>query len=131
MSNAICATLWLVVVSARAPSRIRQRVRYVIGGEPRKCRKRSPSTVRERPVSRASSASVARAGGRVFRQNYGPTTRAFATLDAAQQEALRTELTALWSLHNESQDPLRTIVNAEYLEVVGKTRTASELRQSQ
>jgi SAM-dependent methyltransferase len=54
-----------------------------------------------------------------FRQNYGPTTRAFATLGEAEQVALRTDLVNLWSLHNKSGEPGRTVVDAEYLEVVG------------
>jgi SAM-dependent methyltransferase len=64
-----------------------------------------------------------------FRQNYGPTTRAFATLDPAQQSALRAELTALWASHNQSRDGLRTMVDAEYLQVIGITRTSSDLHE--
>jgi hypothetical protein len=62
-----------------------------------------------------------------FRQNYGPTTRAFAALDPPQQSALRAELTALWTSHNQSHDGLRTIVDSEYLQVIGITRTVSDL----
>jgi len=54
-----------------------------------------------------------------FRQHYGPTTRAFAALDDAERTALRAELVNLWTSHNQSKDPARTIVDAEYLEVVG------------
>jgi SAM-dependent methyltransferase len=54
-----------------------------------------------------------------FRENYGPTTRAFATLGEADRAALRTKLVDLWASHNQSSDPGRTIVDAEYLEVVG------------
>ncbi len=54
-----------------------------------------------------------------FRQNYGPTTRAFETLGDAEREALRAELVELWRSHNQSPDPARTVVDAEYLEVVG------------
>jgi SAM-dependent methyltransferase len=64
-----------------------------------------------------------------FRQNYGPTTRAFATLKAADQAALRKELVELWSSHNKASGPARTIVDAEYLEVVAITRTAHELKE--
>ena len=53
-----------------------------------------------------------------FRQNYGPTTRAFATLEGTQKQALYEELTALWSANNSSSDPQRTLVQAEYLEVL-------------
>jgi SAM-dependent methyltransferase len=54
-----------------------------------------------------------------FRRYYGPTTRAFATLGEADREALRTALVDLWTSHNESSEPARTLVDAEYLEVVG------------
>jgi SAM-dependent methyltransferase len=64
-----------------------------------------------------------------FRQNYGPTTRAFATLGAAEQAALRKELVGLWSSHNKASGSARTIVDAEYLEVVAVTRTAEELKE--
>jgi SAM-dependent methyltransferase len=62
-----------------------------------------------------------------FRQNYGPTTRAFAGLGAADRSALRKDLVALWASHNQSSIPNRTVVNAEYLEVIAVTQTASEL----
>ncbi len=54
-----------------------------------------------------------------FRQHYGPTTRAFAALGDAEQAVLRAELGDLWTSHNQSAEPQRTIVDAEYLEVVG------------
>lgn len=54
-----------------------------------------------------------------FRENYGPTTRAFAALDHSQAEALRSELTTLWATHDLSRHPNHTVVDAEYLEVVG------------
>jgi SAM-dependent methyltransferase len=54
-----------------------------------------------------------------FRQNYGPTTRAFATLGDSERNALRAELVELWASHNQARDTARTIVDAEYLEVVG------------
>ncbi len=52
-----------------------------------------------------------------FRLNYGPVTRAFASLDPVGQEDLRRELIALWSAHNQAED-LTTRVDAEYLEVI-------------
>jgi SAM-dependent methyltransferase len=52
-----------------------------------------------------------------FRANYGPTTRAFASLDAKGQDELRGELVALWSFHNRAIGD-RTQVDAEYLEVI-------------
>jgi hypothetical protein len=52
-----------------------------------------------------------------FRDNYGPMTRAFATLDARGQAQLRSELVALWSAHNRATGNT-TKVDAEYLEVV-------------
>jgi hypothetical protein len=64
-----------------------------------------------------------------FRQNYGPTTRAFATLGAADQASLRKELVELWASHNKADGPARTIVDAEYLEVVAVTRTTYELKR--
>jgi hypothetical protein len=62
-----------------------------------------------------------------FRQNYGPTTRAFAMLGATEQAALRAELVELWSSHNQSADPNRTQVDAEYLQVIATTRIAYDL----
>lgn len=54
-----------------------------------------------------------------FRQHYGPTTRAFAALGEPERTALRSDLEALWASHSRAADPNRTIVDAEYLEVVG------------
>ena len=52
-----------------------------------------------------------------FRTNYGPMTRAFASLDAKSQEQLRDELVQLWSTHNQATGNT-TKVEAEYLEVI-------------
>jgi hypothetical protein len=52
-----------------------------------------------------------------FRQYYGPTNRAFASLDEPAARKLRNELEALWTAHNRGGDEL-TVVAAEYLEVV-------------
>jgi hypothetical protein len=52
-----------------------------------------------------------------FRANYGPMSRAFASLDESGQEKLRGELVDLWSAHNKAAD-FTTRVNAEYLEVI-------------
>jgi len=52
-----------------------------------------------------------------FRQYYGPTNRAFASLDENSAKRLRDELEGLWSEHNRGGDEL-TVVAAEYLEVV-------------
>jgi SAM-dependent methyltransferase len=54
-----------------------------------------------------------------FRQYYGPTTKAFGALGDAEQASLRRELVDLWGSHNRASEPGRTIVDAEYLEVVG------------
>ena len=54
-----------------------------------------------------------------FREYYGPTTRAFATLEDAERAQLRAALVDLWTQHNQSADPSRTVVSSEYLEVVG------------
>jgi SAM-dependent methyltransferase len=65
-----------------------------------------------------------------FRQNYGPTVRAFNALGETEQATqLRAELVALWTAHNQSSDSARTIVDAEYLEIVGKTRTTYSLHE--
>jgi SAM-dependent methyltransferase len=53
-----------------------------------------------------------------FRQNYGPTTRAFAALNEADGAALRGELVNLWTANNKATEPGHTMVDAEYLEVV-------------
>jgi SAM-dependent methyltransferase len=52
-----------------------------------------------------------------FRANYGPMTRAFASVGAESQQQLRAELTDLWSRHNRTNDGT-TRVDAEYLQVV-------------
>ena len=53
----------------------------------------------------------------LFRQYYGPTNRAFKSLDETAARNLREELEALWSAHNGAGDEL-TEVQAEYLEVI-------------
>jgi SAM-dependent methyltransferase len=53
-----------------------------------------------------------------FRTNYGPMTRAFASL-GTNDAALRDDLVELWSSHNTAGEPNRTQVDAEYLEVIG------------
>lgn len=52
-----------------------------------------------------------------FRANYGPMSRAFASLDAPSRENLRSELVNLWAAHNRAADGA-TKVDAEYLEVI-------------
>jgi SAM-dependent methyltransferase len=52
-----------------------------------------------------------------YRTNYGPMSRAFASLDLNGQEKLRSELVHLWSAHNKVVDGT-TKVDAEYLEVI-------------
>ena len=54
-----------------------------------------------------------------FREYYGPANRAFATLGETDRAALRGELVDLWASNDQSRDGSRTIVDAEYLEVVG------------
>jgi SAM-dependent methyltransferase len=54
-----------------------------------------------------------------FREHYGPTTRAFAALDPDNRETLRAALVNLWASQNQAVEPGRTIVDAEYLEVIG------------
>jgi 2-polyprenyl-3-methyl-5-hydroxy-6-metoxy-1,4-benzoquinol methylase len=53
-----------------------------------------------------------------FRDYYGPTNRAFATLAERDQEALHADLVALWRASNQSSLANRTVVDAEYLHVV-------------
>ncbi len=54
-----------------------------------------------------------------FREHYGPTTRAFESLSGADRDALHATLTELWRSHNQATTPDRTVVDAEYLEVLG------------
>lgn len=53
-----------------------------------------------------------------FIEFYGPTNRAYGSLDAAGQQAMHDDLTALWSRNNVATDG-STRVLAEYIEVVG------------
>ena len=52
-----------------------------------------------------------------FRLYYGPTNKAFATLDESGQAALRQNLERLWIEHNQATDGT-TAVESEYLEVI-------------
>jgi ubiquinone/menaquinone biosynthesis C-methylase UbiE len=52
-----------------------------------------------------------------YRHNYGPMSRAFASLEKNAQEDLRNELVQLWSAHNQAAGDA-TQVEAEYLEVI-------------
>ncbi|HSM87724.1 MAG TPA: hypothetical protein VLT16_16330, partial [Candidatus Limnocylindrales bacterium] len=52
-----------------------------------------------------------------FRLYYGPTHRAFASLDDEGQKRLHRELESLWTSHNRAGGGL-TVVAAEYLEVI-------------
>jgi SAM-dependent methyltransferase len=58
-----------------------------------------------------------------FRRNYGPMSRAFASLDLNWREHLRSELVRLWSAYNTAEGDA-TRVDAEYLEVIA-TRAGS------
>jgi hypothetical protein len=53
-----------------------------------------------------------------FRKYYGPTLRAFESLSAEGQAALRRDLVELQTRHNTAVEPGTTEVAAEYLEVV-------------
>ncbi len=53
-----------------------------------------------------------------FRRYYGPTLKAFESLPASGQAALRRDLVDLQTRHNSSSTPGTTEVAAEYLEVV-------------
>jgi SAM-dependent methyltransferase len=52
-----------------------------------------------------------------FRLWYGPTLRAFGTLDETRREGLRSELERLWTDHNLATDGTTRVVS-EYLEVI-------------
>jgi SAM-dependent methyltransferase len=52
-----------------------------------------------------------------FRLYYGPTQKAFGSLDEEKQGALRKDLEQLWSTNNKATDGT-TLVTAEYLEVI-------------
>ena len=54
-----------------------------------------------------------------FRTYYGPTEKAFGTLDENGQAALRKDLEQLWSQHNQATDGT-TLVEGEYLEVIAR-----------
>lgn len=56
-----------------------------------------------------------------FRLWYGPTLRAFASLDEQGRDSLRRALEQLWTEHNRADDGT-TRVESEYLEVVGVVR---------
>src|SRR5262249_20262261 len=58
-----------------------------------------------------------------YRANYGPMSRAFASLDTAGQAKLRADLVKLWSDNNKGVGNT-TKVDAEYLEVIA-TRSES------
>jgi len=57
----------------------------------------------------------------VFIEYYGPTNRAYASLNADGRRALHDDLTALWTRNNTATDGT-TRVAGEYIEAVG-TRT--------
>lgn len=61
-----------------------------------------------------------------FRANYGPMSRAFASLNPQGQTRLNDELTRLWSAHNRANRET-TEVDGEYLEVIA-TRGSSDVR---
>jgi ubiquinone/menaquinone biosynthesis C-methylase UbiE len=52
-----------------------------------------------------------------FRKFFGPTQKAFESLDQAGQDALRKDLVELWEKHNQATDGT-TKVESEYLEVI-------------
>ena len=52
-----------------------------------------------------------------FRKYFGPTQKAFESLDDAAQDALRKDMVELWTEHNHANDGT-TRVTSEYLEVI-------------
>jgi ubiquinone/menaquinone biosynthesis C-methylase UbiE len=59
-----------------------------------------------------------------FRVNYGPMSRAFASLEGSAQGQLRDDLVRLWSAYNKAGDGT-TSVDSEYLEVIAIRRGGS------
>jgi hypothetical protein len=57
------------------------------------------------------------AAAEFYCEYYGPTNRAFASLDGMRRDALLAELEALWGQHNKAADG-GTQYHGEYLEVV-------------
>ena len=53
-----------------------------------------------------------------FRRYYGPTQRAFASLDVTAQAALRRDLVEIQTNHNIATTPAATEVAAEYMEII-------------
>jgi len=54
-----------------------------------------------------------------FRKYFGPTQKAFESLDEVGQAALRRELVELWTMHNQATDG-GVKVESEYLEVIAR-----------
>ena len=63
----------------------------------------------------------------VFVEYYGPTNRAYASLNGDGRKALHDDLTALWILNNTARDGT-TRVAAEYIEVVGTRASVGSSR---
>jgi SAM-dependent methyltransferase len=88
------------------------------------------ATVRERFGSSVSALRLTRVSYRFdypfspagvvefFREHYGPTARAFEAVSETDRQALRADLVSLWDTHNQASEAERTVVDAEYLEVV-------------
>jgi ubiquinone/menaquinone biosynthesis C-methylase UbiE len=57
-----------------------------------------------------------------FRRFFGPTQTAFDRLDEPAREALTRDLETLWSTHNLSPEPNRTLVPNQYLQVTATRR---------
>ncbi|CAN5307637.1 hypothetical protein BH09MYX1_BH09MYX1_15180 [soil metagenome] len=55
----------------------------------------------------------------LFRVHYGPMARAFASLGEKEQRDLRAELVELWSSQNVATESGKTLIDAEYLHVIG------------
>lgn len=59
-----------------------------------------------------------------FRENYGPVSRAFASLAPEEQSQLKEELVSLWATNNRDETG-GTLVDAEYLEVLAQRSDAA------
>jgi ubiquinone/menaquinone biosynthesis C-methylase UbiE len=73
------------------------------------------------PIEFAMSTSPAGAV-EFFRTYFGPTKVAFSKLDESGKQALQDDLVALWTEHNTSAAPGRTLVPNEFLRVVAKRK---------
>ena len=94
----------------------------LLWGDETTCRKRLGASVRELKFTRYEyPLQYPLAPGEVvdfFIEYYGPTNRAYGSLDDAGRKALHDDLTALWARNNGATDGT-TRVLSEYVEIIG------------